>query len=229
MRNCDNCIFSSLALDCNTGIETLYCNEIEYEFEVETTDTCEEHQYIEGLEEEKNYILYDKNYLGPGYFIINMQNNEISKFIKIYTTNNDGFPHYSIRAFSPNAKDKPEETFTNIEFTFRDIEDYKNGLYEAFNDLYKNINSNIETIDPRQQGKNNISFVSTTKTIKVIFSKDIWHGKQHPTDFIDINLGDNYSCKNYDAINQFYNSLAYITPNQAKKQDIEKILELKVK
>ena len=62
MRNCDNCIFSSLALDCNTGIETLYCNEIEYEFEVETTDTCEEHQYIEGLEEEKNYILYDEKY-----------------------------------------------------------------------------------------------------------------------------------------------------------------------
>lgn len=153
MRNCDNCIFSSLALDCNTGIETLYCNEIEYEFEVKTTDTCEEHQYIEGLEEEKNYILYDEKYLGPGYFIINIQNNEINKFIKIYTTNNDGFPHYNIRAFSTDAKDKPEETFAIIEFTFRDIEDYKNGLFEAFNNLFKNINGNIETIDSRQQGK----------------------------------------------------------------------------
>ena len=228
MRKYDNCNFSSLGLDCNTGIETLYYTETKYDYEVKTTDSCEHHQYIEGLEEEKNYLLYDETYLGPGYFIIKIQNNEINKFIKIYTTNNDGIPHYSIRAFSPNAKDKPEETFTNIEFTFRDIEDYKNGLFEAFNNLFKNINGNIETIDTRQQGKNNISFISTTKTIKVIFSKDIWHGKQHPTDFIDINLGDNYSCKNYDAINEFYNSLAKLTPNQAKKQEIEKILKLKV-
>lgn len=229
MRKCDNCTFSSLGLNCNTGIETLHCTETGYEYEVETTDICEEHQYIKGTEEEKNYILYDEKYLGAGYFIINIQNNEITKFIKIYTTNNDGFPHYSIKAFSTDAKDKPEEQFTNIEFTFRDIEDYKNGLFEVFHNLFRNINGNIETTDSKQQGKNNISFISTTKTINVIFSKDIWYGKQHPTDFIDINLGDNYTCQNYEAINELYNSLASIAPNTTKKHDIEKILRLKVK
>lgn len=229
MRNCDNCNFSSLGLDCNTGIETLYCTETGYEYEVKTIDSCEYHQYIEGLEEEKNYLLYDESYLGPGYFIINKQDNQITKFIKIYTTNNDGFPHYNIRAFCPDAKDKPEATFTNIEFTFRDFEDYDNGLFNAFANLCKNINGNIETIDSKQQGKNNICITRNDRIIKVIFSKDIWHGKQHPTDFIDINLGDNYTCQNYEAINEFYNSLASITPNTAKEQDIKKILRLKVK
>ena len=137
MRNCDNCIFSSLELDCNTGIETLYCNEIGYEFEVKTTDTCEEHQYIEGLEEEKNYILYDENYLGPGIFIVDMKENDINQIMKIYVDKRNGMPNYRLRAFNYGLED---EYFDGVEFIFRKGEDDK--IFDVFNMFLRKVLGN---------------------------------------------------------------------------------------
>jgi len=52
MRNCDNCEHGSYGLDCNTGIETLYCREIEYEFEVQPEHVCDSHKFIDGFEDD---------------------------------------------------------------------------------------------------------------------------------------------------------------------------------
>jgi len=230
MRNCDNCIYGSYGLDCNTGTETLYCGIYGYEFDVMPEDLCPEHQFIDGLSNEKNYLLYDESYLGPGYFIINEINNKIRKFMKIYTINNDGFPHYCLRSFGLESRDDPDSDYTNTEFVFRSMEDFDNGLYNAFLELAKSINGNIFTTDEHYEGKNNISFLLGDKDIiRMIVSKDIWRGKQHPTDFIDINIGDNYTCINYEAINKFYNSLSELFCNKTKSDDIKKILELKIK
>lgn len=175
---------------------------------------------------EKNYVLYDDKYLGEGYFIINEVNDKITKFIKIYTTNSNGFPNYCLRAFDVNAKDNADMDFTNIEFTFRSTEDFDNGLYSVFLELAKNVRSNITSIDEYYEGKNNISFSLNDKDIvKIVVSKDIWKGKQHPTDFIDINIGDNYTCVNYYAINKFYNMLSELYCNKAKNNDIKRILK----
>ena len=179
---------------------------------------------------EKNYVLYDDKYLGEGYFIINEEDDKIIKFIKIYTINNDGFPNYCLRAFGIDAKDNPDTDYTNIEFTFRNMEDLDNGLYNMFLELAKNVRGNITTIDEHYDGKNNISFSLDDKGIvRMIVSKDIWNGKQHPNDFIDINIGDNYSCINYEAINKFYNMLSELSCNKTKNNDIKRILELKIK
>lgn len=230
MRNCDNCIYGSYGLDCNTGIETLYCGIYDYEWDVMPSDLCPEHQFIDGLSNEKNYVLYDESYLGKGYFIINEVNNKIKKFIKIYTINNDGLPHYCLRSFGLESRDNPDSDYTNTEFVFRSMEDFDNGLYKVFLELVKNINGNITTIDEYQEGKNNISFLLGDKDIiRMVVSKDIWRGKQHPTDFIDINIGDNYTCVNYEAVNKFYNMLSEITHNNTKTNDIKRILELKLK
>lgn len=179
---------------------------------------------------EKNYVLYDDKYLGEGYFIINEVNDKITKFIKIYTTNNNGFPNYCLRAFAVNAKDTPDSDYTNIEFTFRSSEDFDNGLYNIFLELARNVNGNITSIDEYYEGKNNISFSLNDKDIvKIVVSKDIWKGKQHPTDYIDINVGNNYTCTNYEVINKFYNMLSELYCNKSKNSDIKRILELKIK
>jgi len=52
MRNCDNCEHGSYGLDCNTGIETLYCREMEYEFEVQPDHVCDSHRFIDGFEDD---------------------------------------------------------------------------------------------------------------------------------------------------------------------------------
>lgn len=176
---------------------------------------------------EKNYVLYDDKYLGPGYFIINEVDDKIIKFIKIYTINNDGFPYYCLRAFGVDAKDNPNTDYTNIEFTFRSAEDYDNGLYNIFIELVRNVKGNITTIDEHYEGNNNISFSLSDKgTVRMVVSKDIWKGKQHPTDFIDINIGDNYTCVNYEVVNKFYNSLLELSCNKTNNNDIKRILEL---
>ena len=178
----------------------------------------------------KNYVLYDDKYLGEGYFIINEVDNEIVKFIKIYTINNNGFPHYCLRAFSVDAKDAYDSDYTDIEFTFKSAEDFDNGLYAIFLELAKNVGGNIASIDKYYEGKNNISFSLDEKDIvRMIISKDIWNGKQHSTDFIDINIGDNYTCVNYNTINKFYNMLSEAYFNKTNGSDIKRILKLKIK
>jgi len=52
MRSCDNCAHGSYSLDCNTGIETLYCREVEYEFEVQPNYVCDVHKFIDGFDDE---------------------------------------------------------------------------------------------------------------------------------------------------------------------------------
>lgn len=63
--------------------------------------------------------------------------------------------------------------------------------------------------------------------MKLMISKDVYRGQQHPTDFIDINLGDSYSCENYKAINTLYNTLAQICPQVATEEDIKRFIMLK--
>lgn len=225
MRKCDNCSFGSYGLDCKTGIETLYCKESDYEHEVKQDDVCIQHQFIDGYENEKNYYFYDATYLGPGIFIINECNNEIIKYFKIYIMNDSSYPNYAIRAFSKEGKDLPDEEYNNIEFIFRNREDDE--LFNILSILSQNINGAITTIDELEQRKNHLSISSDKNIIKLTISKDIYGGKQHPSNFIDINLGDNDTCQNYYAINELYNSLIELCKQNIKEDDIYKIISLK--
>ena len=229
MRNCDNCIHGSYGMDCNSGIESLYCCESIYEYQVNPNDLCESHQFIDGMEDEKNFVLYDKSYLGEGCFIIHTKNGSINKFLKLYFMNNEGYPNYCLRAFDIDGKDNPEDEFNRIEFIFRSNEDFDSGLFDVFSIFSRGICKEIYTIDEHQQGRNNISMCVDNGIIKLIISKDIWRGKQHPSDFIDINFGDNYSCQNYEEINALYNRLIEICPKIALNEDIKRLMKLKIK
>lgn len=229
IRNCDNCDNGSYGMNCNTGVETLYCRESEYEYEVTPNDVCDSHQYIDGMENEKNYILYDDSYFGKGYFIINTIDGEIVKFLKLFITNSNGFPDYYLRAFSVDARDNPDTSFNNIEFVFRSNEDYDNGLFEIFSMFCKKVDKEIYSIDKLQHGRNNISVSRDGEIIKLIVSKDVYRGKQHSTDFVDVYLGDIFSCENYEVINYLYNELENRCSKIATLNDVNKILELKLR
>jgi len=58
MRNCENCAHGSYGLDCNTGIETLYCRENEYEFDVRPNHVCDSHKFIDGYKND-GVLAYD--------------------------------------------------------------------------------------------------------------------------------------------------------------------------
>jgi len=208
MRNCDNNEFlEQIALPDNC---------------------CEFHRFIDGYEDEKNYMFYDDSYFVPGYLIVTKKNDEIIKFLKIYVINSNGFPTYGVRAFSIYGRDNPDCEFNSIEFIFSDKEDNKNGLFDIFTNFCKNIDGKIETSDTFCHGRNNICLSTNGEVTKFIISKDIY-GVKNSTDFIDVNIGDNYTCKNYDAIVNFYKDLSLLCLDKIIDDDVKKILKLKLK
>lgn len=225
MRTCGNCYNGHFNLS-DRG-EEMYCDESGYdEVTVLAEESCEDHRYLDGYEEEKNYIFYDETYLGPGFFIINKQEDEIAKYFKIYIMNNQGFPSYGIRAFS-TEKNKAEDDFETIKFTFRDIEDYENGLYKAFIDFYYALHEKtIETIDKFNQGRNQFCVGKNNHLVALFVTKDI-HGVKDATNFIDINIGDNVTCENYMAIANFYKQLCKLETKDATEEEIQQLLLIK--
>ena len=224
MRKCENCYNGHYNLS-NRG-EELYCDESEFMEEITSNNNCcEYHRYYPGMEEEKNYIFYDESYIAPGLLIINTRDKKMDKFLKIYRLNEYGLPVLGIRAYSVDAKEDPDEEFGSIEFSFRDIEDNDNELYKCFLELCNSLDGKqIFSINYDGQGDNNIKLSSNSRVVKMIVNKDTYHGTQHPTDYTDILIGDEYTCNCYEEVLNFYQRLSNVCGNKTSSRDIKRLL-----
>lgn len=230
-RNCDNCYSGHYYCDTLDLAKIIAGN---YEegimcslsgFDTTPDNVCEVHTYIEGMEEYKTYVMYDDSYLGSGYFIVSELDGEIVKFAKIYSSNCLGFPYYNVRAYEKGSIDQYWQQFRNIKMSADTDEE----LFSVFSNLASALQgSRIKSIYPSNQGQNNISANQSEWDATISFSKDV-DGVKYATDFIDINIGDNITCEHYEAINNFYQSLAKSSTKQSNKEDIKKVLELTCK
>ena len=172
----------------------------------------------------KNYALYDDTYLGPGILIVSKENDNIVKFLKIFTMSDNGFPNYGLRAFSILEKDKIDKEFTTIDFTFTSTDTDENDLYEIFKNLCISLNDQkVETIDKFSQGKNHFSLKEDNHKVILTIFKDIY-GVKDITNFTNINIGDDITCDNYQAIAKFYNNLLNSNIKEANNNDIKKLV-----
>ncbi len=177
----------------------------------------------------KNNVLYDDTYLGPGFLIITKENDEVVKFLKIFIMNNYGFPNYGLRAFSIFGKDNLDKKYTIIDFDFTDTMDTKNNLYKIFNDLYIALKDNkVETIDKFYQGTNSFSLKKVNNIVTLSVFKDVY-GVKNATDFIDINIGDETTCNNYQAIDSFYKQLLNSDIKKSNQKDIKQLILSRLK
>jgi len=171
------------------------------------------------------YLFYDKKYIAPGYFITNVRNGKIVNFLKIYITNNYGFPEFAIRAFEVNSRnDSPEQEFNNIVLNFK--EEFNSDLFKIIEKLSSQLSGKVSSISKSHHGRNNFYLEKTPDGINMIFAKDVYKGTQHPTRFVDINIGDNYTCDNYEAILSFYKDLSSICVNSFEEEDLMQINNL---
>ena len=183
---------------------------------------CKEHQYIDGMEEYENIILYDEEYLGKGYLIVSKLDNKIIKFLKICKFEENEFPQYFIRAYEKDRVDNPNEEFRDIIISTLDDDP----LYDVIRNFTININrEKINTIDVFNQGKNYMEADYSLFDASLTLYKDVY-GVKHATDFIDITIGDNYTCNYYQAITTFYNDLSKISKGKTKEEDIKKLLKI---
>lgn len=184
---------------------------------------CSKHIYIEGMEENENYIFYDEEYLGIGYLIVTTLDEEVVKFIKISITNNSVFPCFIVRGFEKDSYDSLDNEFRTIKFTFQKDEP----IYELVSKFAKSINNEkLYSIDSNEQGKNNLQLESFINEASIILSKDIL-GVKHATNFIDVLLGDSDTCKYYEQLLEFYKDLSELPLTTLKEEDIKKLLKTK--
>lgn len=171
-------------------------------------------------------VKYDDNYLGQGYFILVEDNGVINKFVKFYTSGNFGFPNFHVRAFESGVKDLPDDEFRNVELVVRrsnnsKLCDYLKKLRIAL--LFHN-KCQVNTIDVDNQGMNHIKVVSDSIGEKLIISKSIYKGRFTTPDYIDVMLGDYYTCLEYESILAFYHGLSKCSEGELKKKDIAKLI-----
>jgi len=176
---------------------------------------------------EKNYLLYDETYLGPGYFVVHKEGEQITSFFKFYKIDGCGFPVFNFRAFSIDGIDDPDEDFTDVAFTFNKENDGENGLYNAFYYASSIIYRELTTIDRFHQGNNKLTFDQAEDCVKITASKDIWNA-DHYTDFIDIVLGDDMTCPCYYELSLAYRKLGELDAPTMSEEQRNKILSLKI-
>ncbi|MBE6150085.1 MAG: hypothetical protein E7170_05120 [Firmicutes bacterium] len=218
MRNCNNCEFGSFGLDCNTGLETLYCKEGGFDFETYPESVCEHHQFIKGMEDEKHYIFYDEEYLGPGIFIVEMKE-DISQILKIYIDKKNGFPNFRLRAFNYEFED---DFFYGAEFIFRRLEDDK--LFDVFTLFLRNSEQTIELKERNKRETDYISMNLNKDIFKFIIEKVTDNLKQN---YVDINLANFYMNRHYGAVSSLYNGLLYLTKDN-EDENIKKLVKSKL-
>ena len=139
--------------------------------------------------------------------------------------NNNSTPLIGIRAYHAGIKENPEQKYNSIDFSFRGLEDNDNGLFKLLSTLYYDLSGDrVYSIDPHVQGKNNLKLDSNLRVVKMTFYKDLYHGTQHPCDYIDILLGDEYTCEKYEALCKFYCGLSKVCSKTLPSESVKKLL-----
>jgi len=181
---------------------------------------CSHHIYVSGMEEYKNYVFYDDEYMGPGYLIVSKIDGEVDRFMKIGINSNVGFPNFFIRAYARGCKDTPADKFRSI---FIDI---KKGepLYDLVYNLGRALGEEIFSNDPVCQGKNHFQVACDIDGVSLCATKDVY-GVKSSTDFVDVSIGDEYTCEKYPQFLEFYNNLSTISMGKISSQDIKQLLK----
>ena len=157
---------------------------------------------------------YDDTYLGPGVVILENED----KFLKICSNGELGFPKFFIRAFDKKKRDKYDQKLTNISFVIES----SNELFDIFLNLYEALNGDkLYSVDKLYEGKNCFEVKKVNQAIVLSINKDIY-GVQNSSDYIDIALGDNDSCKHYIPVWDCYNKL--VSKSKRSHVDIGKML-----
>ena len=163
---------------------------------------------------------YDESYFGPGVVILSSEG-ATNRLLKISSYGELGFPKFSVRAYEDGKRDDAACDFTTINFVIEKGSE----LYDIFFLFSKTLNGDkLYSCDPIYQGKSYFEVKENKNNIVLSVNKDVY-GVKNSSDYIDITLGDNDSCKHYEALWHCYNQLAKAKSNG--QIDIIKMIQKK--
>lgn len=180
---------------------------------------CENHKYIEN--NINTYVLYDDKYWGEGYFIVTEYEKEIIKFVKLYKSTYYELPSYHIRGYEVGSLDNGNGKFREIEIKV----DRREELFKIICNFASMLNGErLYTCGAPIYGKNNLSAEVYKNTAYLILAKDILKAKQPY--FVDIELGDNLTYEEYEAVSTLFRELSQISAGTVKDSTMKRILKI---
>lgn len=225
-RCCANCVWSIYPEEEEIMEEQVYDAEdsnrpivgnCSLDMEHNNDYVCTLHDYKDGLE--NIHVLYDEEYFGKGYLIIHEADGEIIRFIKIYEINEMGVSNLYIKGYEKGTYNNGNKSKKSIEIVAYELEN--NELYECLKKLALQLND--RKVDSFDLEKSSLRAVEDWAEASIILTKDI-HEKDDDG-FINIYLGDNYTCKNYSAIYEFYNSLSKVPESKISSKIIKQLIK----
>ena len=174
---------------------------------------CDSHQYISGPLE--TYTFYEDKYLGPGYFIVTLYDENIIKFLKLYRTGTYGNYNYGIMVYEYDPIKVMEKTGITIDIRNSDGE----ALYKAITIFAKALGENvIWDID-----KNSFMSSSTYK-----YSTFLCFIGNEDKNFVNIRV-DNKNERIYKLVEHLYRNMAVTTMNKNNEELYGKVRKINKK
>jgi hypothetical protein len=175
---------------------------------------------------DKVSVRYNDTYLGAGYFILLESVGLINKFVKIYMSGNVGFPVFHIRAFERGTKDMWNQEFRNVEIGVSEDDNLE--LYNVHRKLRYSLlfhdKDRLNTIDPINQGLNHVKVLEDLKKEVLVVSKSIYRGHFVTPNYIDVILGDRFSCESYEAVLSFYRGISGVSEGRLDNDDVKRLI-----
>lgn len=168
---------------------------------------CDSHEYISGSLE--TYTFYEDKYLGHGYFVVSLYDDNVIKFLKLYRTGTYGNYNYGIRVYEYDPIKSELCTGITYEIGKSDNE----SLYKAITIFANVLGDNVVwDIDK-------INFMSSNV---YEYSTSLYFTGRKDSEFIDIRI-DNKDEKIYKLVEYLYRNMAVVTRNMADNEMYKKV------
>lgn len=171
---------------------------------------CDSHEYIANCLQ--TYTFFEDKYLGPGYFVVSLYDDNVIKFLKLYRTGSYYDYNYGIMVYEQDPIKK--ELRTGITFEINKID--SEVLYKAITIFANALGDDvIWSTDKKNFMSANVYKYSTC--LYFTGSKD--------SKVIDIKI-DNKNDKIYKIIEHLYRNMAVTTMNQSNDEVYGKVRKI---
>lgn len=177
--------------DCSLGIEH------------DENYFCNSHEYISFGSQ--TYTFYEDKYMGPGYFVVSLYDEDIIKFLKLYRTGTYGNYSYGIRVYEYDPIKNNDITGIKYEFRKGDNE----LLYKTMSIFSKALGGEIIW----DLEKKNFMSSNTYE-----YSTVLYFTGTNNSNYVDIKIDSNMNDRLYRLVEHLYRNMAVTTMNKNNRE-----------
>lgn len=172
---------------------------------------CDSHEYISNCLQ--TYSFYEDKYLGPGYFIVTLYDDNVIKFLKLYRTGTYGNYNYEIIAYEYDSI--KQDLCNGISFEIRKSDNEV--LHKAITIFANFLNDNVVW----STDKNDFMTANVYK-----YSTCLYFTGSKDSKIIDIKIDKNNDYRLYRLVEHLYRNMAVATMNKSNDEVYGKVRKI---